>query len=187
MQMASRFRAGLSGIFFRARITGWELAGIQLLVLRGLDPLSTPLSRTLGRRSPAASPGCFCSETTAIAPPHPVTRHRQSALSPTCMRSEHCGNFSVAHWANGRIADTPRVFERDKPDRSNQKAVFHKGYATFAATRDSVDYLGFTSVPVNVNVPSAVPPPSRGSPWSGKLVSVMVPATFVPSELNVKV
>jgi hypothetical protein len=58
-------------------------------------------------------------------------------------------------------------------------------YATFAAT--SVNYLGFTSVPVNVNVPSAVPPPSRGLPWSGKLVSVMVPATFVASELNVKV
>jgi hypothetical protein len=58
--------------------------------------------------------------------------------------------------------------------------------STFAATRDSVNYLGLTSVPVNVNVPSAVPPPSRGSPWSGKLVSVMVPATFVRSELNVK-
>src|SRR6202035_5813820 len=57
----------------------------------------------------------------------------------------------------------------------------------FAATRDSVNYLGVTSVPVNVNVPSAVPPPSRGSPWSGKLVSVMVPATFVRAELNVKV
>jgi len=56
-----------------------------------------------------------------------------------------------------------------------------------AANRDSVNYRGFTSVPVNVNVPSAVPPPSRGSPWSGKLVSLMVPATFVRSELNVKV
>src|SRR6266404_202628 len=51
----------------------------------------------------------------------------------------------------------------------------------------SINYLGVTSVPVNVNVPSAVPPPSRGSPWSGKLVSVMVPATLVRSELNVKV
>jgi hypothetical protein len=37
MQMDSRFRAGPSGDVFLARITGGELAGIQLLVLRGLD------------------------------------------------------------------------------------------------------------------------------------------------------
>ncbi len=70
---------------------------------------------------------------------------------------------------------------------SISRCLWDEVYETFAATCDSFNYLGFTSVQVNANVPAAVPPPSRGSPWSGKPVSLMVPATCVPSELNVKV
>src|SRR5882757_4522607 len=34
---------------------------------------------------------------------------------------------------------------------------------------------GFTNSPLKVNVPRPVPPPSKGFPWSGNVVSVSVP------------
>lgn len=112
MPMDSRFRAGLSEDIFLARITGWELAGIQLLVLRGLGPhihafvSDARQTVALGHSWLFLQRNNSHSSTSSDHAAPPI-----GALSRSSMKPEHCGNFSVAHTATNRAADALRIID----------------------------------------------------------------------------